>query len=357
MTQTQHQASSASDTSVSTLVLGTTHGVFVVSADATNRAASLPDRNIFALCRANGSLLAATNQGVYRSLDDGTAWYCAGLAGRKVMAVQASPTDELVLYAGTQPPALYQSRDGGASWSEIEAFTRARGAESWGLPPVARSLGLGNGAAAHTIALDAAQPSRCWVGIEVGGIAVSEDDGRSWVTVVPGGDPDIHVIVSDPARPETLYVSAGHGRLDDEPREQRIAGVFGSEDGGRTWRYRWEGMQRHYTRPLCVDPRPPHALTVGSTPTSAPYLRYRIEGGANGMLYQSTDRGQTWRSLSDAAHSPSVAAPLVVVPAPDHAGSVLVGTDYGEVWEVTPEAQWTLLASGLPPLQAVLPLS
>jgi len=35
---------------------------------------------------------------------------------------------------------------------------------------------------------------------------------------------------------------------------------------------------------------------------------------------------------------------------------VLVGTDTGEIWRVSPAAEWTLLASGLPMVQAVLPL-
>jgi hypothetical protein len=73
------------------------------------------------------------------------------------------------------------------------------------------------------------------------------------------------------------------------------------------------------------------------------------------MLYQSVDGGETWRSLGDAAHSPSAANLTALAPG-DAAGSVYLGTDSGEIWRVTSSAQWTLLASGLPHVQALLPL-
>jgi hypothetical protein len=35
-------------------------------------------------------------------------------------------------------------------------------------------------------------------------------------------------------------------------------------------------------------------------------------------------------------------------------GSVLVGTETGEVWRVRADASWTKLADGMPPVQALL---
>jgi len=32
------------------------------------------------------------------------------------------------------------------------------------------------------------------------------------------------------------------------------------------------------------------------------------------------------------------------------------GTDTGELWRVSPEARWTLVAKGLPMVQSILPL-
>jgi photosystem II stability/assembly factor-like uncharacterized protein len=105
---------------------------------------------------------------------------------------------------------------------------------------------------------------------------------------------------------------------------------------------------------MVVDPRAPYALTVGCAPNFR--SSYRDPDGAQSFLYQSTDGGSTWRSLGDAVHSPSAANLSALVPDPEESGSVLVGTDSGEVWRVSAAAEWTLLANGLPFVQALLPL-
>jgi len=114
-------------------------------------------------------------------------------------------------------------------------------------------------------------------------------------------------------------------------------------------------MQPHYTRPMCLDPRPPFALTMPAVPD----VRSSIKdpGGAGSMLFQSVDEGKTWRSLGDAAHAPSAARLTAVAADPAKAGGVIVGTETGEVWRVSPEATWTQLLEGLPPVQALLALT
>src|SRR5439155_1704512 len=107
------------------------------------------------------------------------------------------------------------------------------------------------------------------VGVEVGGVVLTEDGGRSWTFNMPGGNPDLHNIVAKPDEPGVLFASTGFGRIDrSEPMEKRIAGMFRSDDHGKTWRFQWTGMTPPYTRPLCIDPRPPHPVTVGSSPTA-----------------------------------------------------------------------------------------
>jgi hypothetical protein len=335
------------------LVIGTTEGVYLTKAGEPARGTALTQRDVKVLRQSNGHLLAGAKDGVYRSADGGGGWQRVGLEDREVLEVMPSHQDPRVVYAGTVPAALFQSRDGGQTWAEVESFSNAWDADSWGLPDIA---GWPAGARAHSIVVDAKDPDRCLVGIEVGGVAVS--DGGQWSTILPGGVPDIHYVVADPGRPDRLYCSTGFGRigkLNEVPNSERLAGMFASDDGGRTWRYVWEGMLHRYTRPLCIDPRPPHALTVGTSPSARPYINYRIEGGAHGQVYQSVDGGAAWKPLGDAPHSPSVAAILCVTPADDAAGNVLVGTDLGEVWHVeAASTRWTLLAKDLPPVQSVL---
>ena len=72
------------------------------------------------------------------------------------------------------------------------------------------------------------------------------------------------------------------------------------------------------------------------------------------MLYRSDDDGASWRSLGDADHNPSAANFLSVTVDLTGPGSVLVGTETGEVWRVSPDAAWTKLADRMPPVQALL---
>lgn len=196
----------------------------------------------------------------------------------------------------------------------------------------------------------------------MGGLLRTDDAGETWTCLIPGcppdvpANPDIHTAVLHPARPGLLFAATGYGRIDlSEPRQRRSAGVFASDDGGKSWRYVWTGIEPRYTRPMCIDPRAPHVLTVGASPLTS--SSHRDPGGARAVLYRSDDAGLTWRSLGDAAHSPSPTNFFGITPDPEITGGVLVGTDLGEVWRVTPAGAWILLASGLSDVQAVCPLA
>lgn len=331
------------------LLIGTSDGVFMAdAAGTTTEVEGLAGHEVRALKASNGTIYAGAEDGVYLSKNSGQTWKKGGVDGKIVWDIAAAPGDERTVYAGTQPAALYRSQDGGETWAEIDSMRATPGAEKWCVP------NSDAGARARTLVLDASNPARYWVGLEVGGVLSTPDDGTTWTSVMTGGD--IHVMTADPARQGVLYMTTGFGRYPDDPqpRAERIAGAFRSKDGGQTWEYLWKDREPPYTRPMCVDSRAPHALTIGCAPTA--FASYKDDGGAKSRLYQTTDGGDTWTDLGDADHSPSSANILAVTPAPESAGSVLVGTDTGEVWQVNPAAEWTLLVKGLPAVQSILPL-
>ena len=66
------------------------------------------------------------------------------------------------------------------------------------------------------------------------------------------------------------------------------------------------------------------------------------------MLLRSEDRGMSWRSLCDTAHSPCAANIHALTPDVERVGGVVIGTDTGEVWRVSNDGRWELLGEQLP---------
>jgi len=323
---------------------GTSKGIF--SLDGNSPRHLLESREVRDLVKIESRVFASTGAGAFQSNDDGETWYCTGLKERQVWQIRNA--GDGILYAVTQPAELHRSDDGGLTWQEVETFAKMPEAAEWCLPvtppmpPRARAL-----------VINRDEPRRIWVGVEVGGIARTMDGGKTWKLGLPGGNPDLHMMCAQPDRPEILYASTGYGRPDGVAEMiEGNAGVFRSEDGGETWCYAWKGITPRYSRPMCIDPRSPHELTVASAPNA--FSSFKDDGGAQAMLLRSEDGGVSWRSLCDPAHSPSAANIHGLAPDFERSGGVVIGTDTGEVWRVSNDSEWELLGSSLPEVLSII---
>jgi photosystem II stability/assembly factor-like uncharacterized protein len=327
-------------------IAGTSSGVYLGSSGTL--AQGLTAGAVHDLSRANGTIFAGSADGVYRSADSGQTWKRSGNEGCDVWHVTVHPANNRLLFAGTQPAHMFQSADGGMTWENFDEFLNAPGSDRWCLPG-------GQTARALTLAIDPFDSQHLVCGVEVGGVVASDDGGRKWSVTLAGENADIHVLVTHPREQGVVYATTGHGRNDEIPMDPRMAGLYRSKDGGRSWQYLGDRMEPFYTRPICIDPRSPFALTL---PT-APAVRSTISdaGGAQSVLFRSDDDGETWRSLGDADHSPSAARLTAVTPHAEQAGWVLVGTETGEVWRVSPDCDWTKLVEGIPPVLSLLALA
>ncbi|MCB0124576.1 MAG: hypothetical protein KDE58_20115, partial [Caldilineaceae bacterium] len=79
--------------------------------------------------------------GLWVSDDTGVSWQTVGgaLPHDAVMAVAVSPLEEKrglgVLWAGTEPSALFRSDDGGQTWQEKTALQAIPSKPTWRFPP------------------------------------------------------------------------------------------------------------------------------------------------------------------------------------------------------------------------------
>jgi photosystem II stability/assembly factor-like uncharacterized protein len=329
------------------ILAGTSKGVFSIEGGEPRHV--LESREVLDLSAASDRLFAGTGSGFFISEDVGESWSLVGLEDREVWQVRHADAD--VVYASTYPAALFRSDDAGITWAEVESFAN--------VPVVAESCFPGRPelpGRARALVIDRNDPRRMWVGVEIGGIMRTVDGGETWQSDAPGGNPDLHMMFAHPGRPEVLFASTGYGRLNGLPEyEEDNTGVFRSDDCGATWQYAWHGITPRYSRPMCIDPRPPYGLTVVSAPRAFSNFR-DVGGGAQAMLFRSEDGGESWRSLCDPAHSPSREAIHGLTSDAEQPGGVVIGTETGEVWRVSNDGDWTPVSSGMPAVLSVIAL-
>src|SRR5687768_3189452 len=81
---------------------------------------SLTGQRVTSVSAFKGTLLAGTEDGIYRSDDGGQSWQDAsdGLTVRYVRWLAHHPTEANLALAGTEPASIFITRDDGQSWRE-----------------------------------------------------------------------------------------------------------------------------------------------------------------------------------------------------------------------------------------------
>ena len=323
---------------------GTSKGVYHLETGEKGKQV-LASRGVRELVSLDCGLFAGTGSGLYRSTNQGQSWDLLGFEDMEIWQIRESGER---IWVSTQPAGLYCSDDQGLTWTGIDTFNEAPEKARWCIPVEPVLPGR-----ARALVIDREDPRRMLVGVEVGGIMRTEDGGATWEMVLPGDNPDLHMIFQHPTESDVVYASTGYGRLDGVAEMvEGNAGVLRSDDFGKTWAYRWQGITPRYSRPMCIDEQ---GITVASAPTA--FSSYKEDGGAKAMVFRSEDRGESWRSLCDESHTPSAANFHGLTTDPNEPGSVYVGTDTGEVWHVSPDTssggKWHQVGAGLPAVLSI----
>src|SRR5258705_8744343 len=96
---------------------------------------------------------------------------------KRVWHLEPSLSDADTCYAGVEDAALFRTTDGGHTWKELPALRHTKG-ELW--QPGAGGMGL------HTILLDKTNPNRIYVAISAAGVFRTDDGGKSWKPATKG---------------------------------------------------------------------------------------------------------------------------------------------------------------------------
>ena len=91
---------------------------------------------------------------------------------KRVWHLEPSLTDPDTVYAGIEDAALFRSTDGGQTWQELNGLRGHGSGPRW--QPGAGGMGL------HTILLDPSDPDRIFIAISAAGVFRTDDAGKTW---------------------------------------------------------------------------------------------------------------------------------------------------------------------------------
>ena len=373
-----------------TLLVGTTKGLFLIEggADRSGWQVSGPHCDLWPINHAVGDPATGTiwagggddwnGAGVWRSEDGGRTWEISQLAlGQREAFMQAEPDvakafgwepsppapfdGDIVsvwslarvgdrLLAGSKPAQLFASDDGGVTWQRLDALHKHPSAETWN--PGAAGLTL------HTILSDPERPENVWVGISAAGVFATEDGGRSWERRNRLSNAEACVHHDHPAAArdgETGHCVHNMMRATgDVLYQQNHHGVWRSGDGGRSWDDITAGLPSTFGFPVRVHPRDAQTLWVFPLNGDA---SGRFPPEASAAVWKSTDGGRTWdakrRGLPQGTCFFTVLRQAMAGDTQDPAG-VYFGTNSGSVFASFDEGEsWEEVARHLPTVLGV----
>ncbi len=246
--------------------------------DGTNLAFDADQKTLYRLGKwyGDGGILISPDRGETWTRVDGPATSLRGLA--------AHPKQEgnLYVYAHNQPPFLYISSDGGATWQGANGIRDMRYPNLY--------FDHDQGEVVYAVAVG-------------GKIDRSNDAGMNWTTC---------------AEPEIIHYAYSRTRFAINPHDRdRLylaswgGGIFISQDGCQSWQSSNQGLGSLYVNTIAIDPLNPDTIYAGT------------DSGA----YVSFDGGEHWGEVNDGLLGALVIYSIAVDPG--EPSNVVAATPYG----------------------------
>jgi hypothetical protein len=203
----------------------------------------------------------------------------------RVWHLEPSVTDPDTVLAGVEDAALFRSVDGGQSWSEVPGLREHGSGPAW--QPGAGGMCL------HTILPDPRDPDRMLVAISAAGVFRTDDGGKSWRPanhgLVSAGIPDPDAEVG-----HCVHKLAAHPDRPDTVYMQKHWDVMRTDNGGANWYDIGGNLPTDFG--FVVDVHAHEPETVYVLPITSDSEHFPPEGRLR--VYRSRSGGHEWEPLT-----------------------------------------------------------
>ncbi|HXN57506.1 MAG TPA: exo-alpha-sialidase, partial [Candidatus Angelobacter sp.] len=205
---------------------------------------------------------------------------------KRVWHLEPSLTDPDTVYAGVEDAALFRSTDAGQNWEELPSLRQHATAPNW-------APGAG-GMCLHTILLDKKHPDRIFIAISSAGVFKSEDAGKTWRPANKGlhseGIPDPNAEVG-----HCVHRIAMNPSRPDTLFMQKHWDVMRSDDAGESWTEVSGNLPSDFGFPIEVHPHEPNTIYVIPIKSDSEH----VPPDGKLRVFRSRTGGNEWEALTN----------------------------------------------------------
>lgn len=204
---------------------------------------------------------------------------------KRVWHIEPSLSDPDTAYAGVEDAAIFRTTDGGKTWHELSGLRGHGTGPMW--QPGAGGMGL------HTIVQDPTNPNRMHIAISAAGVFRTDDGGKTWAPKNKGltsqylPDPNVEVGFC-------VHRIALNAKRPNTLFMQLHWHVCRSDDAGDTWKKVSGNLPSDFGFPVVVHAHEPETVYV--VPILSDSLHYPPEGKLR--VYRSRVGGNEWEPLT-----------------------------------------------------------
>jgi len=263
---------------------------------------------------------------------------------KRVWHLEPSLNDPEVVYAGVEDAALFRSTDGAQTWQELPALRSAKG-NLW--QPGAGGMCL------HTIVQDPSNTQRLFIAISAAGVFRTDDAGKTWRPTNRGLKSQYELPDSDAEVGHCVHRIAMHPSRPNVLFMQKHWDVMRSDDAGESWHEISGNLPTDFGFPIDVHAHEPETIYV--VPIKSDSEHYPPDGKLR--VYRSRTGGNEWEALTNGLPQHdcyvNVLRDAMSVDSLDPCG-LYFGTTGGQVYaSANAGDNWTPIVRDLPPVLSV----